>query len=214
MLRYFVCIILAVLLTGCSNNFTVPVSMDYDVNQPYIEVKSYAWLEQQQYSTSDSTLSSPMFNSGIMLARVRAAVDKELASYGINKVNQASQPDIMVSIRLSTEDKVDFDSFHDFYGYYPFFSNSLEEERFYRHMHARRSLGYGSRTYVAGTLVVDFVNPKTKTLICRASSQRSVSHLTTPESRSAFINETVAAIVKRFADIREQSRLKELQKKP
>lgn len=205
-LRYVLVGVLSFLIVACSQNLSVPVALDYDTTQPYIDVKTYTWLEQQQYTTSDSTLSSPMFNSGIMLSRVKAAVDKELTTYGIKKVNQLNKPDIMLSIRLSTEDKIDFDSFYDFYGYYPYFgSSTFDDERHFREYHRHAGLSNSVRQYVAGTLVIDFVNTKTKQLICRASSERPVSHLQSPEARSAFINETVAAMIKRFAEVREQA---------
>lgn len=52
--------------------------------------------------------------------------------------------------------------------------------------------------YEEGSLILDFVDPKTKNLIWRGSGKAQVDSAMTPESRDKLINEAVAKILKNF----------------
>jgi hypothetical protein len=61
-----------------------------------------------------------------------------------------------------------------------------------------RGGGVSTIHYQEGTLILDFVDPKTDNLIWRGVGKKVVSETTTPEKSDREINDAVEKILKKF----------------
>lgn len=180
-LKYWLVVLLAVILAGCASP---RVDWDYDtsaaVTSEMSQWKTYAWVEKKE----DNKATSYQLD-GLMDRRIRAAIEQGLAAKGYKKVDTADA-DFLVNYLTTTKTR-------------------REEDQ------VTTSLGYGLgawgsgirvesrvREYEEGSLVLDFVDPKTKELAWRGRSFSRVTERSTPEKRTEKINSAVQAILAGF----------------
>ena len=156
-----------VAIAGCGGP-KLTIDPDYEPSTDFSKYKSWAWLPGMKVSDKDI--------DNLTEQRIRSAIEAELPRHGLAKAGE--NPDIHAAFHISLRQKV-------------------EASR------ATVSLGYGwgpahvgvsknpTRTINEGTLVLDLVDAKTKTLIWRSTANGSVDPNSTPEERSARINEVV-----------------------
>jgi hypothetical protein len=117
--------------------------------------------------------------------RIKYAVDHQLGANGLRKTS--NNPDFHIATHVGSKDKVRVTTWG--YGYAPY---------------GRYGAGYwGSgrvdvHQYEEGSLILDFVDPKSKNLIWRGSVKAQIDRATTPKSRDKLINEAVTKILKNF----------------
>jgi hypothetical protein len=169
--------VLALLLAACSS---VEVSTDYDPGTNFAVLKTYAWLPRKAGATGDPRTDSTLLNE-----RIRNAVDAQLAERGYEKVASAGA-DFLVAYHTAVQRKIDVDSVYRGYGYGA----------------GNWGWGAGHETvvyeYDQGTLLLDFLDPKAKRLLWRGSAKAVVSEHSTPEKRTALVNQAVAKLLDRF----------------
>lgn len=172
-------------LTGCSS-----LSVHYDYNQQidFKKYKTYDWLPFPQDMEIDE----------LNRTRFITAVENNLAGKGITQ--NLSEPDFRIATHFGRENKVDINSWG--YSYAP---NSYYAGYGYRD---RGRYGYGGGypvrggvsvyEYEQGTLILDFVDTKTKQLIWRATATEIISPASTPEKQTQKINNVVKEILDSF----------------
>ena len=167
----------AALAGGCS---TMQLSSDYDPSVDFSRLGSYDWLPDPRPPTGD-----PRLDSSLLEARVRSAVETQLAARGYAKVS-ADQADFLVTYHVALESKLDVDTIYRSYGY-------------------GWGRGYGPvaydtvvREYEQGTLLLDFVDPETRNLIWRGSASAEITPDSTPEKSQERANTAVARMLERF----------------
>jgi len=165
----------AVLLAaGCSS---VSVSHDFDSKADFASLRTYSWLTAPE-STSESVKKELQTNS-LIEARVKKAVNQQLAAKGLKETTQ--DPDFLVAFHTGVQDKTDIQSWGYGYGYW-----------------GARGGSVSTIHYQEGTLILDFIDPKSDNLIWRGVGKKVVSERTTPEKSEKEINAAVEQILKKY----------------
>lgn len=188
MARFSAVLVFSLLLAACGG---VPVSVDWDQQYSFADIKSYGWIPNPKLDLPVPPVPSgpPGFGGGtsgmrddLTDDRVTAAINSQMAARGLKRMEMPQVPDVLVSYHYGVADKLDIQSFHSHFGYYPCVHCSDISVRQYRE----------------GTLVIDIVDPKTRRMVWRGVSERRIPSFDSPEERRLYINETVAAIFEQF----------------
>jgi hypothetical protein len=134
--------------------------------------KRYGWGPAEQASTGDPRLD----NNQIFRDRVQAAVEKQLATKGLEKAT-SELPDLLVHYHVSIEQQIDLRQTDQ--------STPCPDCRPF--------------VYDAGTLVIDLVEARTNRLIWRGWSEENVGGVIDNQRwMEERIDQTVTQILKRF----------------
>ena len=178
-LRYFAILTAVLVLNACAG---IPVSTDYDPSWQLPSPAAYAWLPHPMNKVD------PMVDNDLVMGRIHRAVDDQLAAKGLNIAKSEAEANLLVTYHIGEEDKLDINSFHSNFGYYPCwhcwspgFDNDIWVTQ-----------------YTQGKLIVDLIDAKSKQLVWRGIASRRVPSFDSPQQRDQYIRETVAAIFKKF----------------
>lgn len=175
------------LLAACAG---LPVSVDYDPAANFSTLQRYAWVPI-------TTEARSMLRNDLMDARVRRAVNEQLAARGMALVDDPAQADFLVNWYAESQEKIDIDTFYSNFGYYPCW-------------HCYGPYGYGGygypgwgnevrvRQYTEGSLMLDMVRPDDKRLFWRGVVSRRLPNFKTPQERDLYITELVSALLAKF----------------
>ena len=162
---------------GCS---TVQVQTDWNPSTDFSKLHTYAWLNERPLATGD-----PRFDNPLVDQRIRNATAETLGAKGFTPAPQATA-DFLMSYLITSQQKTDVNTVYESYGY---------------GMGEFGSPGY-ARTYVTqyelGTLILDVLDPKTKTLVWRGSGSAVLSETRTPEERDKRVRAAVQEILAKF----------------
>jgi hypothetical protein len=168
------------LLSGCSN---ISVSSDYDPEADFSTYRSFGWLPPPEDNQSQAQ--SPLLHERIM-----AAVETQLGERGYVRTD-AGSPDFLVGYHLRVENKLDVQTINRSYGY-----------GYGRYGRWGYPVGGYSETrvseYAEGTFILDIVDGASNELVWRGSAQGRLRDKKTPAEREKAVNETVAAVLKKF----------------
>jgi len=167
--------LLLCLLGACSS---VRVSVDYDPTEDFSAYRTFTWFPRPQQPTGDYRIDNPLLD-----ARIRAAVERELAAKGYRKVEDRV-PDFYVAYHLSFQDKLDVYTVDRGYMTYWGYRVSMPETQVHQ--------------YEEGTLVLDIANVREKELVWRGVGSGRVRQDPTPEQTTEAVNRAVAEILARF----------------
>jgi hypothetical protein len=162
------------LAAGCSS---VSVSHDFDSKVDFANLRTYSWVTAPE-STSENVQRELEKNS-LVEGRVKKAVNQQLAAKGLRETTQ--DPDLLVAFHTGVQDKTDVQSWGYGYGYW-----------------GMRGGGVSTINYQEGTLILDFIDPKSKNLIWRGVGKKVLSARTTPEKSEKTINTAVEEILKKY----------------
>lgn len=159
------CLLLACL--GCSSG--VAVNADYDTSADFAKYKTYAWLDE--VLPPDKIPEGLGADSDIVDRRIRASLNEEMAAKGFSATT--SDPDLVIFYHIGIEDKVDVTDWG------------------YSYASTGRYWGWNTRNvdtyaYQEGTLIVDFVDAKSKVLVWRGTAQKVLEDLTPEEADQAI----------------------------
>ena len=145
------------------------VSVDYDRDVDFAQFKTYAWM--------DGTPAG----SDLVERRIHEGVEGELGAKGMTKAD--GEPDVLVVTHVSVEGqtRVDVDNF-GYGGYWR---------------------GYGMSTvhvtnFDVGTLMVDMLDAKTKTLIWRGVATKTLPSNPKPEKIDKLVSKIIGKMFKKF----------------
>lgn len=177
--RAFAIFFTVVVLNACA---AIPVSTDYDPSWQMPASASYAWISHPMNKVD------PMIDNDLVAGRVHRAVDDQLAAKGLSLAKSEADASLLVTYHIGEEDKLDINSFHSNFGYYPCW----------------RCWGPGFDSdvwvtqYTQGKLIIDLVDAKTKQLVWRGIASRRLPSFDSPQERDKYIRESVDAIFKKF----------------
>ncbi|CAM3451540.1 DUF4136 domain-containing protein [Corallococcus sp. ZKHCc1 1396] len=145
--------------------------------------RTYAWLSQPQKS-QDSRI-----NNAITDAQVKEAVDRDLQERGYRKVE--ANPDFLIGWQGAIDTRLSEESVDSYYGYPwdPFWGS------FYG------PYGGGQtylRQYDVGTLILDVVDAKQKTLVWRGTAQTDLGDSPSIQSTGNKLDDGVKKMLERF----------------
>ena len=167
--------LVALALAGC---LQVTVTTDHDPAANFGALHTYAWRPGPQQGMGD-----PRFDSTLIDRRVRAAIERVLASKGYRAAAPGTTPDFLVGYHAVVRQKTSVQTINRWYGY-------------------RVGVWRGPETYVRdydeGTLLIDVIDPATMQLLWRGSGTGVVDPLSSAEKREERINEAVERILADF----------------
>ena len=170
----FVVLCLMGLMSGCATT-VYDVRYDYDTKADFAHLETYDWLPIPTSAEIDR----------ITIERIKNAVNTQLEAKGLKMTSD--DPDFLIASHVGKKEKVRIEDWG--YGYGP---------------HGRYWGGYGGPRgvdvykYEEGSLILDFVEPKSKKLIWRGSAKAQINTDKTPEKREKLIAEAVQKILEKF----------------
>jgi hypothetical protein len=122
----------------------------------------------------------------LVVQRVKKAVNAELQAKGL--MMTSDNPDFLIAQHLGTKDKVQVRNLGYDYG----------PRRGYWGGDWGGPGGVSTYEYEEGSLILDFVDAKSKKMIWRGAANAEVQNIDTPEKREKLISEAVHEILKKF----------------
>ena len=175
-------------LNGCA---TVKVSSDYDTATDFSRYHTYAWQSTPPPADDDMRINNDLFD-----ARVKRAVDRQLAQLGI--AYSENSPDFLVRYTLHIEQKTAL--IHDEYDY------PLDIGWHYGY-YDDYGFGFSTRVYEQPydvlTLIIEFVDTDTDTLIWQGIAQDEFDPMVSPERKDKQIDEAVTGMLAKFEQARK-----------
>jgi hypothetical protein len=188
---WLVSVLLAALLSACAG--PIKYGSDYKSTADFSQYKTYAWHVPNEYNKASSTYIA----NDLVDERIRKGIDQELDKKGFKKVAEG-QADFLVNYSVTTEDKIDINTYNTYSGvpgwrYGPAMVGSP---------YAYYGMGYGYAVsdvetrvtqYKVGTFVVDIVHNADRKLVWRGTAEGKMNKdELTPAERDAKIAEIVA----------------------
>ncbi len=168
-----------VLLVLFSIGFTASCATTYDVKHDYdrqvnfSDLKTYDWMQVPEQAGANSLIAQ----------RIKNAVDVELKAKGL--MMTSNSPDFFIAEFHGKRDRVKVTDWGDGF------------DRGYRRGHWGTG-GVSAYQYEEGSLILDFVDAKSKKLIWRGSAKAQVENVNTPEESEKLINAAVNDILKAY----------------
>lgn len=185
----FTCIV--TLLIACGACSTLSVDTDYNLSYDFTKLKTYTWLDDGKAPGNDIRI-----NNDLVIDRVRAAVERNLAAKGYVKSDGASA-DFMVSWLGAIKRKLQYDTIDHFYS--PYGYGALGRDPFRSGMGVMRTST--AREYEVGTLIIDILDHEHHKLIWRGSGTDRLDGSDDPKVVTRNINTAVDAILSGFPPV-------------
>ena len=148
---------------------------DFDQQANFTDLKTFDWMPVPEKTGINS----------LVVQRVKNAVNAELQAKGL--MMTSNNPDFLIVQHLGKKGKVQVTDWG--YEYSPYGR--------YRGAHLRRGR-VSTHEYEEGSLILDFVDAKSKKMIWRGAAKAEVQNVDTPEKSEKLINEAVQEILKNF----------------
>jgi len=152
--------------------FAKDVSYDFDKATNFSRIKTYAW-------TAGTNV-----NDELNHKRIVNAIDAQLAAKGFIKVEAGSKPDVLVAYHASFDRNLQISAFSSGWGPYGLGGN--------------RSGSARASEVLVGTLVVDMMDPASKTVVWRGTASKDLDPKADPEKRDKNINKSVAKLFENY----------------
>lgn len=172
-IKIFIVLFMISFIVSCTS--TYGVKHDYDKKVDFSNLKTFDWLQVPNKPNIDN----------LVLERVKNAVSAELTAKGFTKTSD--NPDFLIAEHIGKKDRVQVSDWGYGYG----------GHRGYRGGYWGPS-GASTYKFEEGSLILDFVDPKTKDLIWRGSAKAEVQNIDTPEKKDKLIKTVVKEILEPF----------------
>lgn len=188
-------------LAGCA---PMQITSDYDPSVDFTALRTWGWMPRAE---SDKKKTENLFVD----ARARQAVERELEIKGYRR-QAGGSADFLIGIQTAVETKRDVVTIHrrpgytpgPYYGYPAAPAPGYPPPVGYPYPYG----GYGgwggnvqethTYEYDEGTLIIDFIDPKTWNLVWRGSALAEVNRAADPEKKRKRVDEAVRRILERF----------------
>src|SRR5689334_19097956 len=164
-------------LAACATTSGTDVTFDYDTAADFAALKTFNWMPPTGNAAADE----------LLVKRIKSSLDSQLQAKG--RTPSASDPDFLIGMQLSGRT---VNGGSTAVGV----SVGIPVGRA-----GRVSVGGGKaipNQKTEGTLVFDFVDPKTKSLLWRATASGAVNPKATPDEQQQRINAVVAEMLAYF----------------
>jgi uncharacterized protein DUF4136 len=148
------------------------VTYDFDKTTDFSKFRTYTWVR-------GTTLTDPLNHQ-----RVVNAIDVQLSAKGLNNVETAGEPDLLVAYHASFDKDLQINGFSSGWGGYRFGGHRSGTAR--------------AEEILVGTLVVDIVNARTKTIVWRGTAAKDVDVNAKPDVRDRNINKAADKLFKNY----------------
>ena len=148
------------------------VTFDFDRATDFSKIKSYAWVR-------GTNLKDELNHK-----RIVNAVDVQLASKGLVKVETSANPDVLVAYHAIFDRNLQINGFSSGWGGFRFGGNWSGSAR--------------AEEMLIGTLAVDMRDAKTRTVVWRGMARKDVDAKASPEKREKNISKAVEKLFKNY----------------
>ncbi|HEY7500643.1 MAG TPA: DUF4136 domain-containing protein [Vicinamibacterales bacterium] len=152
--------------------FAQNVTYDFDRGADFSKFKTYAWVRGTN------------LNDELNHKRIMRAVDAQLASRGFAKSESAANADVLVAYHATFDKNLQINGFSSGWGGYRFAGNRT-----------------GTATVeeiVVGTLAIDLVDAKSKTIVWRGMATKEVDVKANADKREKNINRAAEKLFKNY----------------
>jgi hypothetical protein len=169
------------LIAGCAS---MTVNYNYDQRVSFAALRTFNWLPTPPKSEVNQ----------LTIRNIEFAVDKRLQAKGLRMSEE--NPDFLIAVHVTKQTKVDTEEWGYAYGSGNFFRGG-PYGRFGGGAPANYDFRRGVDTYVydIGTLIIDFVDPKTRELIWRGTATAEIDP-SAPQIEQ--INNAVAKVLQNY----------------
>ncbi len=178
------CVLLMVPALGCASS--IDVKHDYDKSQDFAALKTYDWFPEPAIIPGDAR--TAMERSGLLAKRIKDAVDNELRAKGLKK--DSGNPNFLIAKHIGFDQKINVIDYGYSYGGYG---------RYYGGAWGGRNIDVYQ--YTEGTLILDFIDPRTKQLIWRGAATGTVDPDRPREEREKRLNKAIDKILAKFPPV-------------
>jgi hypothetical protein len=154
------------------------VQHDYDKQADFANLKTYDWMQVPEKAGIDS----------LSVQRVKNAVNAELKAKGL--MMTSDNPDFLIAEHLGKKDKVQVTDWGYGYGPYGGYWGGYWGPG-----------GVSTYEYEEGSLILDFVDAKSKKMIWRGVAKAEINSANTPEKKEKLIKEAVNEILKNYPPV-------------
>jgi hypothetical protein len=177
----FFILCVSLFIAGCAS---MTVNYDYDQRVNFAALRTYNWLPTPPKSEVNQ----------LTIRNIEFAVDKQLQAKGLGM--SPENPDFFIAVHVTKQTKVDTEQWGYAYGNGDFFYGG-RYPRFRGGAPANYEFRRGTDTYVydIGTLIIDFVDPKTRELIWRGTATAEIDP-SAPQIE--LINKAVTRVLQNF----------------
>lgn len=163
---------MAALVLAGTIAFAQNVSYDFDASTNFAALKTYAWIR-----------GTPLTDE-INHRRVVGAIEAQLAQRGLTRLETSANADLLVAYHATFDRDLQINGFSSGWGGYRFAGNRTGSAR--------------TEQILVGTLGVDLINAKSKTIVWRAMATKDVDVNAKPEKREKNIDKTVEKLFKNY----------------
>jgi len=164
---------------SCSTIYDV--KYDYDQQTNFSDFKTFDWMQVPEKAGIDS----------LVVQRVKNAVNAELKAKGL--MMTPINPDFLIAEHLGKRGQVQVIDWGYDYGRGGYGGHRGGYRGGYR-----EPGGVSTYEYEEGSLILDFVDAKSKKLIWRGAAKAQVQNVDTPEKSEKLINKAVKEILKEY----------------
>lgn len=147
------------------------VSYDFDKGADFSSYKTYAWVRGAELTDE------------LNHKRVVAAIDSQLAAKGMIRVEATANPDMLISYNATFGKDLQIRGFSSGIGY---------------RYGASRSGSASVNEVVVGTLTVNMVDAKTRSLVWRGVATRDVDTKASAEKRDKNVNKAAEKLLRNY----------------
>jgi hypothetical protein len=174
---------------SCSTIYNV--QYDYDINVNFTRLKTYDWLPIHEKADISS----------LDIKRIRNSVNSQLKIKGLKITSD--NPDFLIVVHVGKEQKLSITNWGYAYGPYGGYWGGYGYGPYERYWGGYwggywEPGGLSTYEYEEGSLILDFVDAKSKELIWHGSAKAVVGNEKTPEERQKKIYETVQKILEKY----------------
>jgi hypothetical protein len=152
--------------------FAQNVTYDFDRGADFSKFKTYAWVRGTN------------LNDELNHKRIMRAVDAQLASRGVAKSESAANADVLVAYHATFDKNLQINGFSSGWGGY----------RFAGHRTGTATV----EEIVVGTLAIDLVDAKSKTIVWRGMATKEVDVKANADKREKNINRAAEKLFKNY----------------
>lgn len=174
-------IVTLTMAVGCSG---IRVSQDYEPSTDFSALQSYGWKSQTQKKTGDPRIDNPLRDT-----RIRTAIERILGNKGFVPSGD-DLPTFLVRYQTILRRKIESSGSTGSVGF--------GIGSYGRHGGIAVGTGNEIREVEEGSLIIDFLDPASNTLLWRGTGNQRYREYTVPEKAARDINVLVEKIFEQF----------------
>jgi hypothetical protein len=171
-IKLFVVFWLPLLAISCASINSVDVIHEYDPEVDFSSLKSYDWFP----------VPGNNIQYGLIIKQIKSEMNKQMNVRGF--IKDSRHPDFLIALHGGIQNKLSFPEWE------------YLSENYEKYAITRR---FDITHYSDETLIIDFIDTKTKTLVYRATATASLSLEPTSEGREKKIAKAVKQILDDYA---------------